>query len=156
EAARRAAQSDAEQAKAAARLQEMQGKLDAALADRAAAAKAQDAAHDAAMAAQRAPLDLALRLQAMARADQAELQARYAALQRQKDEQDDLILQLTHRLQSAALNLHDLIAMSDSAELPAVIAHDSTDAVQDAGPDRQPKGRKSKKNKKGGKPKAAR
>lgn len=61
-------------------------------------------------------LGLALRMQALARNDLESLQARYAEIQKEKEAQEELLLQLTTKLDSAAEYLR---LMADSETTPA-------------------------------------
>ena len=93
-------------------LQEVQGQLAAVQAEGAAAAVvAKEDYQDRLLGieeTQKRDLGVALRLQALARSDQQELQMRYGALLDEKAQQDDLLIKVTQQLGSAAQHLQQL------------------------------------------------
>ena len=94
-------------------------------------------------------LAVALRLQALARSDQQDLQQRFAALQAEKDQQEALLVKVTQKLGSAAKHLHQLAQQENILAPTPPVSLDQTQPAKSA------KKKKAKTRKKGKKKSAS-
>jgi len=92
-------------------------------------------------------LGVALRLQALARSDQQELQQRYTLLQEEKRQQEELLVKVTQKLGSAAKHLHQLA--NQEPVLATVPLAETVETVEK--PAKKPKKKPKKKRKTAGK-----
>ena len=91
-------------------------------------------------------LAVALRMQALARSDQQDLQQRFAALQAEKDQQEALLVKVTQKLGSAAKHLHQLAQQENILETLPSVAIEETQ-VEKPAKKKQTKARKKGKKK---------